>query len=323
MVVSETRTPDLAEIINFLKPRFELRVIHGLEDRQGDAFAEAVNWSQVAWFEGCSQALAAATQASGSARLVCRLAAADLWSPWFDQVHWDRLWAVMVPSQGLADLLVQRCAALAGKTRLAPRGLASERIEFSPRPPGRTLAYAGPLNHAANLPLLLQCLAALRGKGDYRLSIAGVFDDDALERYVLHMITRLGLAGAVTFDGWQGDVPAWLADKHFFVSAALCESQAGTILAAMAAGIKPVVHEYSGADELLPGPMLFATVEEFCRRIVEPYDAAAGRRFVAERYPLAPMLWAANELLVDLERDMAARREGIDAAVPAPRRART
>lgn len=323
LVLAQEPSPGLDDIIAFLDARFEVRMIRGLEERQGDAFAEAVNWSQIAWFEGCTQALAAATQASGSALLVCRLAAADLWNPWFDQVRWARLAAVMAPSPGLVEQLLRRCETLAGKTRLVPRGLAAEAIAFSPRQGGRLLAHAGPLNHAANLPLLLQCLAALRRSGDYRLFLAGVFDDDALEQYVLHMIGRLGLAGAVTFDGWQGDLPAYLADKHFLVSAALCESQAPAILTAMAAGLKPVVHEYSGADELLPRPMLFATIDEFCQRVAEPYDAAAGRRFVLERYPLAPMLSAANEVLLDLERQIAPPGPHAHAAGAQPGRART
>ncbi len=310
----------LDAILRFLQPRFDLRVVRGLQERQGEAFAEAIAWCQIVWFEGCGQELVAATRAENAARIICRVNSHDPWSQWFDQVLWERVACILVPSRGVADLIALRGAQWADKIRIVPCGLDINAIVPAPRQGGKRLACIDPLAPAANLPLLLQCLAALRRTGDWVLHFAGVFGDDAsLEQYVMHMIDRLDLSSAVIFDGWQADLPAWLADKDRLVSAATSEGDVEALLAAMAAGVKPVVHEYPGADDLLPRPLLFATVDEFRRCVTEPYDLAAARRFLADRYPLAPQIAAVNDVLLDLERQMAARAQEADAAVPTRR----
>jgi len=76
------------------------------------------------------------------------------------------------------------------------------------------------------------------------------------------------------------------------------------ILEAMATGIKPVIFNFPGAEELFGRDYLFTTPEEFCRRICEPhYDSQAYRAFVERRYPLSAQLLRINELFAMFEKN--------------------
>ena len=98
---------------------------------------------------------------------------------------------------------------------------------------------------------------------------------------------------------------AWLSDKHFIVSSGIGEGHIEAVLAGMATGVKPVVHNFSGAACLLPGDCLFNISEEFCQRVLAgDYEPARYRRFVEDRYPMQPQLRQINSILSQLETEI-------------------
>jgi glycosyltransferase involved in cell wall biosynthesis len=104
------------------------------------------------------------------------------------------------------------------------------------------------------------------------------------------------------FDGFQEDMTAWLEDKNYLVSTSVIESQGMGILEAMAAGIKPVVHDFPGAEEIFGKNYLFTTPQDFCKQILEDdYDSEQYRTFVERKYPLTRQLAMTNELFAAFE----------------------
>jgi glycosyltransferase involved in cell wall biosynthesis len=187
-------------------------------------------------------------------------------------------------------------------TRLSG-GVDLDACPFSPREPGRDLAWVGEINHDNSPTLLLDCFHRLhREDAACRLFIAGVFADDALQAYLLNAVAELGLAEAVRFDGWQADMPAWLADKHYVVSTRLIQAVPQEVLKGMACGLKPLVHTYPGCHSVLPDEYLFSSSEEFCRLVTEgAYEPESYRRFVAERYDVKADLRRMAEVLRSVE----------------------
>jgi glycosyltransferase involved in cell wall biosynthesis len=115
------------------------------------------------------------------------------------------------------------------------------------------------------------------------------------------MISVLGLGGAVFFDGWQADINSWLADKHYIVSTSVIESQGMGILEGMACGLKPVVHNFPGAQRIFSPQFVFNTPRDFCTQILSTeYEPRRYREFVMARYSLSDQLGRVNSLLMDL-----------------------
>jgi glycosyltransferase involved in cell wall biosynthesis len=158
----------------------------------------------------------------------------------------------------------------------------------------------------ANPAFLLQCMQKLHYLDPaHRLFFAGTFESPALEQYVRYMVGTLGLTDVVSFTPCPGDLNGWLSDKHFIVASGIGEGQVEALLAGMACGLKPVVHNFPGADKLFPPAYLFNIAEQFCEQILSGgYEPESYRRFVEERYPLAEQWRRVNGILTQLETEI-------------------
>jgi glycosyltransferase involved in cell wall biosynthesis len=187
-----------------------------------------------------------------------------------------------------------------------PNGVDVDGIKFVERQRGKNLACVGYINMRKNSMFLLQCMHRLHYHDPgYKLFFAGIFQDAMLEQYLKHMIKKLGLCDSVFFDGWQSDIFGWLEDKHYVVSASIAESQGMGIMEGIAAGLKPVIHNFAGASEIYPQEFLFNTIEQFCEEIQwGSYEPERYRRFIEQNYPQKQQSKRVNEVIVKLERQI-------------------
>jgi len=301
-----------SEVNRFVRERFDARHLAGGD---ADDLAAVLAWCEVAWFGRCGRHAATAGPWLGRRRVAVCVRPEDLAGPWFDEIVWrdvDRV--VARGSEAFRDLLARRLPeheADDAIRRIRPM-VGVDALPLACRQAGTRLACLDGLELAGNPMFLLQCFRRLH-RADRRaeLFFAGYCDDDALARYLRHAVAELGLVGAVHFDGWQEDLPAWLADKHCVVSAGIEEGRLAGVLDAAAMGLRPVVHSFPGARDLLGEHALFATEAEFASRVLDgPHDPVASRRGVRERFGPDAVSRAVGMVLGELE------------AMPAPQRTR-
>jgi glycosyltransferase involved in cell wall biosynthesis len=300
----------LKDIYKFLRPRFETRLFEGGSEE--DMLA-AMQWCDVAWFEWCANQLIAGSNFPKVCKIITRLHRFEAYAPWPQHVNWKNVDVlVTVGNDAVLEHLRRRFPKLEDTTRvvIVPNGVDLERFRFVERSRGKNLACVSRIHDVKNYPLLLQCFYKLHSiDAQYRLFIAGPYQDDGVLRGYLHtMIGELGLKGSVFFEGKVHDIPAWLEDKHYIVSASQIESQGMYILEGMARGLKPVIHTWPGCRSVYPEEYLFRTVDEFCEQILEgPYTPKAYSDFVAEKYSLEKALRGVNELFLEIEKEMPRR----------------
>ena len=296
------RLPD--GLSDFIQQRFEARTFQGT-DR--GALGKFMGWCDVAWFDGVGIEAILASRMQAPRPAVLHVHAHETYNPLLERVNWPGM-GLLATSGGrqAEDFLARRLpdVARAGRIRRLPRSVAADKLPFTHRRRGKDLACLGDLSLRRDPMFLLQCFRKLHeADGEFRLFLAGYFQDDMLEAYLRHLLDELHIRGAVSFDGWQEDVPGWLADKHYVVSAGIGPGDDPGAPEAMAMGLKPVLHRFPGAGEIYPDWALFGTDEEFCRRILdEPYDPPACRAFVEQNFAVGKFLAQANELLLQLER---------------------
>jgi len=296
----------LNEIVEFTRHRFRVRVFEGNSEQQ---MRELMEWSDISWFEWCTNLAVIGSRIPKVCRNIVRLHRYEAYESWPKQVDWNNVDVLLtIGNSFVRNTLLTQVPNIENQTRIVtiPNGIDLDKFGFTDKPPGRNIAFLANLRMVKNPPFVLQCMQKLHYiDPQYRLFFAGRFQDPALEQYLRYMVRILGLEDVVFFDGWQDDVGAWLHDKHYIVSTSIIEGQGVGVLEAMACGLKPVVHNFPGADQILPPEFLFNISEDFCRLILdESYEPWQYRQFVEETYPLQKQLDEINAIFTGLEKQI-------------------
>ncbi|UCC98607.1 MAG: glycosyltransferase [Phycisphaerales bacterium] len=300
----------LDEIVEFAKPRFEVRLFEG---RTEEELRELMAWSDVSWFEWCTNLAVIGSRQPKVCRNIVRLHRYEAYELWPQQVNWANIDVlVTVGNRFVKEALLERVPQLESRTSLVniPNGVNLQKFPFTGRQRGKNIAFLANLRTVKNPPFVLQCMQKLHYVDpEYRLFFGGMVQDAALEQYLKHMVEALELGEVVFFDGWQPDVRSWLEDKHYVVLTSIIESQGMGVLEAMACGLKPVIHNFPGASETFPSEFLFNIAEEFCSQICsDVYEPQRYRRYVEERYTLKSQLNKVNNVFTRFEAEIDSQR---------------
>ncbi len=319
----------LAEACEFIRQRFQTEFFQDSGEmpasvresgRQSRGVTDLVRWSNIAWFDGGGDMAVEASRLGEDSRIVVSLRRSDLRGRWAKDVRWENV-SILVQIGGPAtpsyagspveDMLLEQVPDIHNRTRLVviPNGIDLRRYTLRRRERGKHLACIGCLTTEANPAFLIQCMQKLHYiDPGYRLSFAGTFEGPLLEQYLRHMVRTLGLEGIVTFELCCGELDRWLDDKHFIVAAGISENQVETLLAGMACGLKPVIHNFPGADKLFPQQHLFNIAEQFCELVLaRDYEPEQYRRFVERHFPIEEQLNRINGVLQQLETEIESR----------------
>jgi len=296
----------LKDICEFAESRFPVRLFDGAGV---DQMYELMRWSDISWFEWCTDMVVEASKLPAVCKNLVRLHRFEAYQDWPAQVKWENIdKLITVGNSFVRDAILSRVPDINSRTCLVtiPNGVNLDRFQFTGRTKGKNLACVGYLNLRKNPAFLLQCMQKLHYiDPEYRLFFGGTFQDLMLEQYVRHMVYTLGLTDVVFFDGWQQDVNRWLRDKHYIVSASIGESQGMGLLEGMACGLKPVIHNFPGASQIFGSEFLFNIAEQFCEQILsDKYEPRRYRRLVEESYSLKNQLCEINGIFTQLEAEM-------------------
>jgi glycosyltransferase involved in cell wall biosynthesis len=302
----------IADIIEYTQSLYPARFCE-VKDIEG--LRQAMQNSDICWFEWCTDLVVEASRLPKVCKTIVRLHRFEAYGDWPSRVRWENIdCLILVGNSFVKQALLKQVPDIEGRTKIItiPNGVNLDRFKFTDRKKGKNLAFIGYLNMRKNPMFLMQCMQKLHYMDpEYKLYFAGSSQDYSLEQYLGHIVKAMGLEGVVFFDNWQDDVNGWLADKHFAVSASISESQGMGILEAMACGLKPVIHNFPGAEEIFGSEFLFNISEDFCRQILsDNYEPYIYRSFVETRYPLNQQLAEIDGIFEQLETEIDTHKDG-------------
>jgi len=291
------------EIVEFAKQRFEVRVFQGQTEQQLYALMQ---WCDIAWFEWCTNIAVSASKMTKICKNIIRLHRYEAYGKWPREVNWENIDVLItVGNKVTTETLISSVPGLESLTSMVTvaNGVNLEKFTCNNRQSGKNIAFLANLRMVKNPAMVLQCMQKLHYiDPEYRLFFGGVVQDQVVEQYMRHMIKVLELEDVVFFDGWQQDVCDWLQDKHYIVSTSICEGHPVGILEAMACGLKPVIHNFMGAEDIFPSEYLFNISEEFCEQVLsDKYEPYAYRKFVENNYSLKKQLSKINNIFTQFE----------------------
>lgn len=118
------------------------------------------------------------------------------------------------------------------------------------------LLFVGRLDTVKGIPYLLRAFADLVEEGDYQLTIVGDGSRRADYEEICH---QLGIAHAVSFEGYQSAVRPYYERCDIFVLPSLSEGLPTVLIEAQACGVPVVSTDVGGAHELVRGGEIVPT----------------------------------------------------------------
>jgi glycosyltransferase involved in cell wall biosynthesis len=272
-----------------------------------DAVARTLATAKVVWFDGLSDHLLEITKAKRTDKClaICRLRNTEILELGVDECRWEFFDRIVVANPIVADLLRDRFDRIDSHCdiRVLPPAIQIPDVELHHKRKTRRLVYVGRISASQNAFLLLQCLAALvQQHRDWRLFITGEFENFSLRVYFEQMIAAMGLGENIEFNPIGSELTAWFADKSYYLAPYASTGQELYVYRAMTYGLRPLVHNYFGADQMFETKSFFSTIREFGSMAEgNGYRPLDYQRYVTEKHNVQTLLPAFQELLAPVE----------------------
>lgn len=282
----------IGDIIDFLTTRYEVRVCYSTNVKEIDS---TIKWSDIVWLEWANELTINLTNHPGNIlkdkQTICRLHSYEAFGGFVNKIKWENINALIFVAEHIKNIVVQQVPdlpQLVGNIHIVPNGINMDKFSMKDSARGKDLAFFGSITYKKGPMLLLHAFRELVQKdNEYRLFMAGDFQEVRYRYYYSQMIQELGLENNIIYDGKLKDVAGWLENKQYIVCTSLLEGHPVGLMEAMARGLKPLIHNFVGARGIYPEKYIWNTIPDFVRMSTEDnYDPAEYRNFIETNYSL-------------------------------------
>lgn len=258
------------------------------------AFQWPLKSATTVWLEWGSQMAIAATKEPGlladKKKVILRLHSFEILNGQAGEINYDVVTDVIFVSHYMRHLFNRRFPGRLARQRVhvIHNGIDLKRFPFAPSGQRAKIAFVGQLNYKKDPMVMLHAFSFLRQRHPHlQLHVAGGPDND---RYYLTMpdfLTKNSFQPDVAhFYGHIKDIPAWLADKDYILCTSPFESQGVGLLEAMHRGLRPLIYNFPGAEELYPRQFLWNNFDELEKMLLTGPEPEESSRFVADKYSM-------------------------------------
>jgi glycosyltransferase involved in cell wall biosynthesis len=172
------------------------------------------------------------------------------------------------------------------KVHLIYNGTDINRWRFKERGHGKRIGMACHVHPKKNLPLAIQVLGKL--PEDYSLHIAGDIQDPCTAEYLNHLGKTLRRKVYLYGHVPTNQLSLWWEQMNYCLSSSISEGNPNNVIEAMAKGLKPVIHNWPGAEDQFPEDLRFSTPEEAAQMITGgAYESSRYRGIVEKDFSLS------------------------------------
>lgn len=174
------------------------------------------------------------------------------------------------------------------RVHIIHNGIKLDRFPFMAGKGRKKIAVVGKLDAKKDPMLMVQAFTFLRHRHpELELHVAGGPDDNRYYLSIPDFLAKNNLEPSTRFYGHVKDIPGWLADKDFILCTSPIESQGVGLLEAMHRGLRPLIYDFPGAEDLYPRDYLWRNLDELEALVLGGPEPEVCRDFVAEKYSMA------------------------------------
>ena len=166
------------------------------------------------------------------------------------------------------------------------------------------LLFLGRISYVKNLPLCLTMFhELLKLDSNYKLHIVGEISDPELDYYLWNFAAKNDIFNNIVQHGRVSHevLPELMKAMGYIVCSSIFESQGMGIIEGMSAGLKPVVFNFPGAENLYPKKWLWTDRTDFVGNILSSdYNPQEYHDYVVKKFSIQENLWRYTELISEV-----------------------
>jgi glycosyltransferase involved in cell wall biosynthesis len=290
-----------SELGDFIGARFDLTVT---ESTDRDELRDRIAESPIVWLEGANAATAVAGSLPAPGLRIVHLDRYDPDMGWLEEMRWDAVDILLVPSESAGRAIAERFEALSPSTQVyvVPDGLDLDGLELHQAPVEEQRIGVYGMYTVDRSPHVLDFFAALAETGaDHTLHLVSAGDYDPPRAGLRQEVISRNIGEQVRINQSVQDT-SWLADVGWLVTDARGAAPCHVLLEAMARGVKPIVCLAEGETCWLDEEFTARSAEEFVRRITrDAHEPERYRKMVAGEFGLRLQLARINAVLMQAE----------------------
>lgn len=233
---------------------------------QADIIA-AVKWADIVWLEWANEIAIFATQIYDLRKkgVIVRLHSYESLGNMPQQIDWTVVDYLVFVAPHIREIVKMNIPDIEKKvcTKVVYNGVDIDKIQPNKVLNPLDIAYVCNINHKKEPALALQIMAELvKVDPEYKLHIAGEFQDNRYKIYMKHIAKEMGIEDNILYYGFVHEMDTFWECKGIILSTSIHEGHALNIIEGASRGLRPVIHNFMGAKELYPQTCLYNTVLE-------------------------------------------------------------
>lgn len=288
--------------------RFIIPIIEQWE-KQGHEVVLINNYTptkaDVYWFDFADNNVIAASNEFAedlvAKKVIVRLHAVEAYLDFYSKINWNVIDHLIFVSDHIRRKVCENYQFPDNlKIHTIHNGIDLNKWTFKEREKGFNLAYLGNIVPAKGLLTFLHYLEFLVWHDKrYKIYLAGLNRLHGREgEYFEHYLKRTGLKDHWIEEPEVANVDKWLDEKdiNFLIQPSLAESFSLVVGEAMAKGIKPIINNYWGSEEIWPKDLIYSGFHDFVEIIEGSYNSKTYRDYI-KRYSLDDTMKQISEIL--------------------------
>ena len=264
---------------HFIDPIIEEWKENGYDVKRNDSVQpKYMAGAKLVWCEFAGQNAQVVADSDIPGKKVVRLHAYEAFGKYLNEIKYDKFDKVVFVSDYIKDYCENRIGKMKNAV-VIPNGVDLKKFKIPDKGKKRNnkIAVAGYLANKKGSHVLLMLANEFP---DFEFHVIGSFQ----ERDVYDLFERKRPANLILYP-WTSDLNAFFTDKTFILNTSPRESQGMAIMEGMAAGLKPLVYDWVGAEKIYTQDGVWKSIDELSALLHSDYwYPEEYRKFIKRKY---------------------------------------
>jgi len=255
--------------------------------------AKLAEHAKLIWCEWADSRAVDVSHFKCDAKKILRVHAYEVFTDVIFHIDFDAFDAVIFVAEHIKDYLESRLQRSLNNAYVIPNGVDLSKLVISPKPDKPQIAYAGYISHKKGVDLLV---ALAKHFPEYTFHVAGKFQEDDVGWYLSNRKPN-----NMIIYPWRYDINTFFANKTHILNVSLREGCPVSVIEGMACGLKPLIYNWIGSEELFGKEAVWSNFAEFRAMLTESTEPEQYRSYVENNFDFEDIFCRYEQILGELQ----------------------